>query len=92
MSLIYLVFYGRYISDVLSGARAVGSDFLLASGVELDDKTLNQSLLATILSGRGEIFETPVRFFSMSPDKASRTTWLEGLRSIGTIIRLRLGG
>lgn len=91
LSLIFLGLYGRYISDVLSGARAIRTRHLLSDSLRLDDKTLNQRLLCRILRERGEIFETPVRFFSMSPEKAHRTTWWDGLRSIGVILRLRFG-
>jgi hypothetical protein len=93
LSLMYLVLYGRYISDALSGVRAVRSTYLLhPSIISLDDKRLNQVLLSRILRQEGQIFETPVQFFSLSPDKANRTTLADGLRFVGAILTSRFRG
>jgi len=93
LSLMYLVLYGRYMSDALSGARAIRSTYLVhPSVISLDDKRLNQVLLSRILRQEGEIFETPVQFLSLSPDKANRTTVGDGLRFVGAILTSRFRG
>ena len=69
------------------------SGYLLhPSLVRLDDRRLNQVLLSRILHQEGEIFETPVQFFSLSPDKANRTTVGDGLRLVGAILTSRFRG
>jgi 2-phospho-L-lactate transferase/gluconeogenesis factor (CofD/UPF0052 family) len=89
LSLAFLLLYGRYISDSLSGVRAVRADYLRDASVRLDDKRLNYNLLSRILRDQSEIFETPVRFFSLSPDKANRTTPGDGLRCLLEILKWR---
>jgi hypothetical protein len=78
--------YGRYISDTLSGARAIRAAYLTGSGLDLDHRGLNQALLSLLLRDRAEIFEVPVQFLPISPEKVRRTTVSEGLRSLCTIL------
>jgi hypothetical protein len=86
LSLAYLLLYGRYISDTLSGARAIRATYLTGSGLDLDHRGLNQELLSLLLRDRAEIFEVPVQFLPISPEKVRRTTVAEGLRSLLTIL------
>jgi len=90
LSLTFLFLYGRYISDSLSGVRAVRSAYLRDPSVRLDDKRLNYNLLSRMLRDQAELFETPVRFFSLAPDKANRTTVGDGLRCMLEIFKWRL--
>lgn len=90
LSLAYLVMYGRYVSDTLSGVRAVRARFLEAPGIDLGSKRLNHELLSEMLSRRAGVFETPVQFLPISPKRARRTTVLEGLQSLATIVRWKL--
>jgi len=91
LSLAYLVLYGRYISDTLSGVRAIRARYLERIG-SLDDKFLNQRVLSMLLHDRAELFEMPVRFLAISPEKVRRTTLLEGLQSLGMIVWRRVTG
>ena len=90
LSLTFLFLFGRYISDALSGARAIRADYLQDTGLSLDDKRLNFNLLSRVLRDQGEVFETPVHFFSLSPEKANRTSIMDGLRSILEIFKWRI--
>jgi len=85
LSAAYLVLYGRYISDTLSGVRALRAACCAGPGIDLSDRLVNQRLLSRLLARRAEILETPVQFIPMSPGKVRRTTVAEGLRSLGMI-------
>jgi 2-phospho-L-lactate transferase/gluconeogenesis factor (CofD/UPF0052 family) len=89
LSLAYLVLYGRYVSDTLSGARAMRTTHYLASAARLDDKQGNQELLSALMRQRAEIQEVYVRFVALSPERVKRTTVVDGLASILTIIKRR---
>lgn len=91
LSLCYLVFYGRYISDTLSGARAIRASYLRDDSFDFHRKDFNQVVLSTLLRHRAEVFETPVSYFPLSPEKIRRTTVLDGLRSLWVILRGRYG-
>ena len=86
LSLIYLAFYGRYVTDVLSGGRGFRAEHLPEDFESAAPAHLNQKLLSRILRADGIFFETPVRFFSMSPDHARRTTVAEGLQTLAAAI------
>lgn len=90
LSLTFLFLYGHYMSDSLSGARAVRTRYLRDPSVCLEDKRLNYNILSRILRDQGDIFETPVSFFSLSPEKANRTTITDGLRGIVEIFKWRI--
>ena len=86
LSLLYLTLYGRYISDTLSGVRAVrAADALRVPGL-LTDKLANQRLLSVLLRRKAEMFEVPVQFFPISPEQVRRTSPLEGLRAIAAAL------
>jgi 2-phospho-L-lactate transferase/gluconeogenesis factor (CofD/UPF0052 family) len=92
LSAAYLMLYGRYISDTLSGLRAIRTTDLGGGDFDLDDRLANQRLLSHLLGRRAEIIETPVQFLPMSPGKVRRTTVTEGLRSLVMMLRWRLAG
>jgi hypothetical protein len=86
LSLMYLVLYGRYVSDTLSGARAVHVDDACGITLPLSHRRANQQLLSRLLSRKAEMFEVPVHFYSVSPEQVKRTTIADGLKAIGTIL------
>jgi 2-phospho-L-lactate transferase/gluconeogenesis factor (CofD/UPF0052 family) len=90
LSLAYLLLYGRYVSDTLSAARAIRTADVLAAPVTLTHKDVNQYLLSDLLRRKAEMFEVPVHFYSLSPDKVRRTTIRDGVRAVGTILWRRL--
>jgi len=89
LSLAYLLLYGRYISDTLSGVRVVRTRYLNATGMNLKDKCLNHHLLSMTLREQGAIFETPIKFVPISPDKVKRTSAWDGMRSVLALLRRR---
>lgn len=90
LSLTYLLLFGRYISDTLSGARALRTSYLTRPGVNLGHKLANQYLLSALLSDKADLLEIPVRFFPISPERVKRTSIAEGLQSLIVIAGQRL--
>jgi 2-phospho-L-lactate transferase/gluconeogenesis factor (CofD/UPF0052 family) len=90
LSFCYLLFYGRYISDTLSGARVVRASYLRDAELDYHRRDFNQLVLSKLLRHHAEVFETPVYYFPISPEKIRRTTVGEGLRSLFTILKGRL--
>jgi 2-phospho-L-lactate transferase/gluconeogenesis factor (CofD/UPF0052 family) len=86
LSLTYLLLYGRYVSDTLSGVRAVRARFLADDRVALDHRCANQYLLSALLRQKADVLETPVRFFALSPERVRRTNVLDGLHAICAIL------
>jgi 2-phospho-L-lactate transferase/gluconeogenesis factor (CofD/UPF0052 family) len=90
LSLIFLTLYGRYISDTLSGARAVRTEDACRVSLPLTHKRANQELLSHLLRRRAEMYEVPVFFYSVSPHQVKRTTVIDGILSLGTILWSRV--
>jgi 2-phospho-L-lactate transferase/gluconeogenesis factor (CofD/UPF0052 family) len=92
LSLAYLVLYGRYISDTLSGVRAIRAADAVDAGIDLTHKRANQYLLSRLLGRRADLLELPVQFVPLSPGRVRRTTALDGLASLVTIVAQRFFG
>jgi len=90
LSLAYLLLYGRYISDTLSAVRAVRASDAMEAGIDLTHKDANQHLLSRLLRRRAEVLELPVQFMPISPEKVKRTSPLDGLKALFTILALRV--
>ena len=93
LSLACLALYGRYITDTLSGVRAIRAADVLDPRVDLAHKNANHLLLSRLLRRKAEILEIPVRFVPLSPDRVKRTSAFEGLSALTTLVTQRfLGG
>jgi hypothetical protein len=90
LSLACLTLYGRYISDTLSGVRAIRTEDALSINVPLTHKRANQHLLARLLRRKAEILEIPVQFFPISPERVKRTSITDGLGSLAALFAGRL--
>jgi len=90
LSLAYLTLYGRYVSDTLSGVRLVKSGFVQNIKHLVEHRCFNQHLLSELLRANGKVFEIPVDFIPMSPDKVKRTSALDGIASLWVILKSRL--
>ena len=88
LSLACLARYGRYVSDTLSGVRAVRTNDALALDVPLTDARANERLLAALLARKADILEIPVRFVPLSPARARRPTIADGLRALDALTGL----
>ena len=90
LSLQFLALYGRYVSDTLSGARAVRASDVLGVECSLAHKLVNHYLLSSLLRRRAEMLEIPVQFVAISPDQVRRTSIADGFGAFVIAIRERL--
>ena len=88
LSLMYLCFYGHFISDTLSGVRVVRAKYIKDKDIE--HASFNQYLLCDLLQAKGKVFEIPVDFLPMSPDKVERTSVMQGLQNFAVILLQRI--
>ena len=90
LSLACLMLYGRYISDTLSGVRAVRIDDVTSLDVPLAHPRFNQHLIGRLLRRKAEILEIPVQFFPISPERVHRTTVWDGFRALRALLSARV--
>ena len=89
LSLACLALYGRYITDTLSGVRAIRAVDVFDPRVDLGHKNANHVLLSRLLRRKAEILEIPVRFVPLAPDRVKRTSAVEGMRALATLVTHR---
>jgi 2-phospho-L-lactate transferase/gluconeogenesis factor (CofD/UPF0052 family) len=89
LSLACLMFYGRYVSDTLSGVRAIRAADVLDPQIHLAHKNANHVLLSRLLRRKAEILEIPVRFVPLSPERVKRTSPLDGMQALATLVTHR---
>jgi 2-phospho-L-lactate transferase/gluconeogenesis factor (CofD/UPF0052 family) len=90
LSLLYLVLYGRYVSDTLSPVRVVAQRYVRQGARPPGHAQHGHVLLSAVLRDQAELRELPVRFLSLPSARARRTRLLDGLIAIGLILWLRL--
>jgi hypothetical protein len=86
LSAAYLLLYGRYVADTLSGVRIVRASDLASVPVAVSDPAANQYLLAALMRRRADVLEAPVQFLPLSSRRVHRTSVGEGLRTLGAIV------
>jgi 2-phospho-L-lactate transferase/gluconeogenesis factor (CofD/UPF0052 family) len=89
LSLACLMLYGRYVTDTLSGVRAIRAADVFDRRVDLAHKNANHVLLSRLLRRKAEVLEIPVRFVPLSPERVKRTSAFEGLRALATLLAER---
>jgi 2-phospho-L-lactate transferase/gluconeogenesis factor (CofD/UPF0052 family) len=89
LSLACLMLYGRYVTDTLSGVRAIRAADVFDPRVDLTHKNANHVLLSRLLRRKAELLEIPVRFVPLSPERVKRTSAFEGLRALLTLVTHR---
>lgn len=89
LSLAYLLLYGRYITDSLSNIQAVRSAYLGSDDIDFEDPCVNHQILSVLLRSQAEVFESPVQFFPITPEKVRRTRIIDGVRALSVILKWR---
>lgn len=89
LSLMYLALYGHFISDTLSGLRIVRTDIFKQLESDTQEENFNQLLLCKLLREKGMVYEMPVGFLPISPDKVKRTSVVQGVKNLGVIFLQR---
>jgi len=79
-----------YISDMETGYKVLRSDLwrrLRLRGTRFD---IEPDITARILRLGYRIHEVPIRYYARSREEGKKLTWLDGVRALGTLTRLRL--
>jgi glycosyltransferase involved in cell wall biosynthesis len=79
-----------YISDMESGYKVLRSDLwrgLRVSGTRFD---IEPDITARIMRLGYRIHEVPVHYYARSRAEGKKLTWLDGVRAIGALMRLRV--
>jgi dolichol-phosphate hexosyltransferase len=79
-----------YISDMETGYKVLRSDLwrrLSLKGMRFD---IEPDITARILRLGYRIHEVPIRYYARGREEGKKLTWLDGVRAVGALLRLRL--
>jgi glycosyltransferase involved in cell wall biosynthesis len=82
--------FDSYISDMETGYKVLRSELwkrLNLQGVRFD---IEPDITARILRLGYRIHEVPIRYYARSREEGKKLTWLDGVRALGALARLRL--
>jgi len=82
--------FNCYISDMETGYKVLRSDLwrrLNLSGKRFD---IEPDITARALRLGYRIHEVPIRYYARGREEGKKLTWLDGIRALGTLMRLRL--
>jgi len=84
------ILYDCYISDMETGYKVLRSDLwkrLNLHGTRFD---IEPEITARVLRLGYRIHEVPVSYYARSREDGKKLTWLDGVRALGTLVRIRI--
>jgi dolichol-phosphate hexosyltransferase len=90
VTLMTNLLFDCYISDMETGYKVLRSDLwrrLCLKGTRFD---IEPDITARILRLGYRIHEVPIHYYARGRDEGKKLTWLDGVRALGALLRLRL--
>jgi glycosyltransferase involved in cell wall biosynthesis len=84
------VLFDCYISDLETGYKALRTDLWRRLNLQGSRFDIEPDITARVLRLGYRIHEVPIRYYARSRAEGKKLTWLDGLRAIGELVRLRL--
>lgn len=84
------ILFDCYISDMETGYKVLRSELwrrLNLHGTRFD---IEPDITARILRLGYRIHEVPIHYYARGRDEGKKLTWMDGVRALGTLLRLRL--
>src|SRR5690348_9574668 len=84
------VLFDCYISDLESGYKALRADLWRRLNLQGNRFDIEPDITARVLRLGYRIHEMPIHYYARSRAEGKKLTWVDGVRAISTLIRLRL--
>lgn len=84
------VLFNAYISDLETGYKALRSDLWRRLNLKGSRFDIEPDITARALRLGYRIHEVPIRYYARGRAEGKKLTWFDGVRALGTLIRLRL--
>ena len=84
------VLFDCYISDLESGYKALRTDLWRRLNLQGNRFDIEPDITARVLRLGYRIHEVPIRYYARSRAEGKKLTWLDGVRAIGELVRIRL--
>jgi glycosyltransferase involved in cell wall biosynthesis len=84
------VLYNTYLSDLETGFKVMSLETWRSLDLRSDGFELEPEITAKLLRRRHRIYEVPVSYTARSREEGKKLTWLDGVKAIWTLARLRI--
>ncbi len=84
------VMFNCYISDLETGYKMLRSDLWRRLNLQGRRFDIEPDITARVLKLGYRIHEVPIRYYARGRNEGKKLTWLDGVRAIGTLLKLRL--
>ena len=84
------VLYDCYISDMETGYKVLRTELWRRLNLQGSRFDIEPDITARTLRLGYRIHEVPIRYYARSREEGKKLTWLDGVRALGTLLRLRL--
>jgi dolichol-phosphate hexosyltransferase len=84
------VLFDCYISDMETGYKVLRSDLWRRLNLQGSRFDIEPDITVRALRLGYRIHEVPIHYYARSRDEGKKLTWLDGVRALGTLARLRL--
>src|SRR6266513_5298380 len=90
VTMVSNILFDSYISDMETGYKVLRSDLWRRLNLRGNRFDIEPDITARVLRLGYRIHEVPIRYYARSRAEGKKLTWLDGLRAIGQLVRLRL--
>jgi glycosyltransferase involved in cell wall biosynthesis len=91
LSVLTLLLYNRYVSDVLTSIKAFDAHLLRSLALRSNGIDLDTEIVAKLSRKREYMFELPVDYKPRSRSAGKKITALDGIKAILALVRYRFG-
>ena len=84
------VLFNVYVKDLMTMHKAIRTDIFQSLPLRERGFAIEAEITARLLQRGERIFEVPVRYKARATDEGKKLTWVDGVRTMRTLIRCRL--
>jgi dolichol-phosphate hexosyltransferase len=84
------VFFNVYVKDLMTMHKAIRTEIFRSLPLRERGFAIEAEITARLLQRGERIFEVPVRYKARATEEGKKLTWVDGLRTMRTLIRCRL--
>jgi glycosyltransferase involved in cell wall biosynthesis len=84
------VLFNVYVKDLMTMHKAMRTDIFKSLPLRERGFAIEAEITARLLQRGERIFEVPVRYKARATEEGKKLTWVDGLRTMRTLIRCRL--
>src|SRR3954447_6494702 len=84
------VLFNVYLKDLMTMHKAIRTDVFKALPLRERGFAIEAEITARLLQRGERIFEVPVRYKARATEEGKKLTWVDGVRTLRTLVRCRL--